>query len=885
MRDECQLAVEDALGRALRGGEAKEIEDAVNSAARKLARDDPAGWSAKSQSDRMHEAGIEAATQMTAAEALKAQRVQLKILAHDRIENQLTQGFGRLRSNAKPGSMMRVVSQLLAFDAGSRGGVGRSVESVAKGLSEDAFGRLLPLWGSVKDVAGLWQRAGVRDVIKELFGEESGNPAAKAAAEHWRTVTDELRDHANSLGAAIGKLNDWHFPQSHSQSRIAQAGGHKDPSAALERWIGDTLPLLDREKYVNADGSRMNEEQMDTFMRKAWESIAMDGMNKRELGASTRAGSSIANRGSEHREIFFKDADSYMKYQGMYGEKNLFSTLTDHIRSVTRDIALMQVLGPTPEQTFNHFNDRAMRDEINQNPSSQFNKFKQNPKSLAELNKQLYDNVSGRTQLVNERIRNVGQTFRNMEVATKLGSVAISAMGDEAGMMATAYANKLPMMEVMSRELHYMNPLNGTDRDVAGHAGLGINSQIGGLNRFSGEDLALSRGVGATNAARTVSARLATSTLHLSGAEYMWDNRRKALGSVLMSYLGKTVGEVGHFADLNQTDHGILATKGIDENVWQTWKAAQPEDWGMRNGVLTPRSIRDIPDAALKHLGDPDTLRRNAATQLMGHVLEEVGMGVMESGAREKVANPLLFGTQSGTVAGELMRSVMLFKGFSASMTMKHWARAASLPTGGSTAIYAVTLGTISALMGAAAIQLRNLVSGKDPANMVSPKFAFEAIMRGGGLGFYGDFLYSEMTSHDTSLIPALMGPLATEAETAWNLTGGNFLKAARGERTDEKANLIRWGKSEIPVINNWYTKAALDHLVWNNLQEAASPGYLSRMTAKAQNQRGTSYYWDPHDSMPSAAPDFAKAFQPEKGAEEVTKDARVVSNLIPSLE
>jgi hypothetical protein len=876
LKNDCIEAVQEALGRNLRRGESDRIEAAVNNQMRQLARQDPEGWMAKSKWERLQEASQAAAAQLSEEANLKLKRLQLQIAAHDRIENAVADMFEKLPDNAKPGARLKAMSQLLAFDAGGKGA--RSVETNAHSIAQEAFGKMMPLWTSVKGFAHLFEsHQGVSDLVHEMFGEDTGNAAAKTGAKVWRETAEELRNRANASGANIGELDGWHYPQSHSQSRVAQAGGNPhDPSAALERWISDVMPLLDRSKYVNADGTRMNEEKMHDFLLHAWESIVTDGVNKQEPGAGFGTGG-IANRGSEHRQLLFKDADSYLKYQGLYGDRNLMAVLQGHVRSMARNIALMETLGPNPEKTFKYFNDRTRQDELRMNPAAA-NKVN----SAYKLNQSLYDNVSGRSQVINQKIADVGQTFRNFETATKLGQVVITALGDEAGMSATAFANKIPWSEVLARELTYLNPAKGNDRAIAAHAGLGINSIIGGMNRFGTEDLSLAKGVGGTAKARQVTARLATATLGLSGAEAMWDMRRRALGSVLMSYLGKTVGKVEHFADLNVSDHGILANKGIDEKVWQTWRLAEPEDWGMKHGVLTPQSIRDIPDSALVHLGDPQTLRRNAATALLGHVLEEIGMGVMDSGIRERTRMNL--GTTSGTVMGELARSTMLFKGFAASMMMKHWARAGTMG-GVSSAQYAARLIVIGTILGGLATQLRNLAGGKDPANIAEPRFWGEAALRGGGMGFYGDFLYSELTSHDTSLIPALMGPLATEAETAWNLTGGNAFKAARGERTDETAALIRWGKSNIPVINNWYTKAAFDHLIWNNLQEASSPGYLDRMQMKAQATKGTTYWWDPHDSMPNAAPDFAKAWQPQRGEQQLDSIGRVASNLFPSLE
>lgn len=1158
MRDDCQFAVEDALGRPLRVGEAKGIEDQVSLQMRLLARKDPQAWSALSSAERFHQGAEAAAAAIIGDLKLKQQRVRLQIAAHDRIENALNEAFEQLPDKAKPGDMLHAVSQVLAFDAKAKGM--RSVETNATAVQSEALGRLMPLWNSVKGFAGLFENAkGVSDLVHELFGEDSGNAAAKGGAKAWAQVTDELRDRANAAGGDIGKLDEWRYPQSHSQPRIATAG--------LDKWSADIFPLLDRDKYLRTDGSRMSDDAVHEFLRNAYDSIITDGQNKVEPGKGRPGGSSVANRQSASRQIFFKDADSYMTYQGQYGDRNLWSTLTGHIRSISRDIALMETLGPNSEQTFRYFNDRTRLDELRSQPAG-----KAKIDKASKFNEALFDYVAGKREVVNQKVADVGQSFRNFETATKLGKVAITALGDEAGMSATAFANRVPWSETFSREMTYLNPSNGADRATAAHAGLGINGAIGGLNRFGQEEMQLSGGEGAAAGVRNFTSKLATGVMHASGAEAMWDTRRRALGSVLMSYLGKWTREVPNFSDINVQDHGMLATKGVTDTDWQVWRHAEPEDWGMKHGVLTPKAIAAVPDAKIDQAiapqiedihqdaqrqvddlnakidqqrtwvanraeklsawvermkarlndrslsnnrqadqirekldtlnqqiaassdyfrdtrenqvslgelrragvregrnqvatdqvatrlrqamrntdivkgalegefkerfvgqeqeinrliesgderkiafamdrsdqmfteanarltdrlagaddrltsqingavekvskmreqvqaadalwrranearpsfgqlrtqgvregraraniadlnrqlrsltsgsaeneglgefqkewderrgefqeyadraqqqmgwrqqqadrirsniepqiqGARDSARRHAATMLLGHVLEETGMGVMDTGARERVG--MTFGTKAGTAAGELTRAAFLFKSFSWSMMMKHWSRAANMPTASDRAQYAARILVTGTVLGALATQLRNLTSGKDPANIAEPQFWGESFLRGGGLGFYGDFLYSELTSHDTSLIPALMGPLATETENAWNLTGGAAFKASRGERTDEGAKAVRWAKGNIPFANMWYTQAAFDHLIWNAMQDAASPGYLDRMQSKAYAQRGTSWWWKPGDSLPTNGPDFAKAWQPDLGREQLQRIA-----------
>lgn len=243
-------------------------------------------------------------------------------------------------------------------------------------------------------------------------------------------------------------------------------------------------------------------------------------------------------------------------------------------------------------------------------------------------------------------------------------------------------------------------------------------------------------------------------------------------------------------------------------------------------------------------------------------------MGAMDTGPRQRVM--LSFGTQKGTVQGELLRSALLFKSFSASMMTKHWGRASTMPTTGAKWAYMSRLIVAGTIASAVGIEVRSLLAGQNPRNTLEPRFWGEALLRGGGLGFYGDFLYDELNSHDNTLIPSLAGPLGTTAEDVWNLTGAAAFKHGKGERTEELPNLVRFARSNIPVLNMWYTQAAMDHILWDSMQDATSPGYLDRMQAKAYNQRGTTWWWDPQDKVPQQAPDLKQAFQPERGRDQV---------------
>src|SRR3546814_3767729 len=103
--------------------------------------------------------------------------------------------------------------------------------------------------------------------------------------------------------------------------------------------------------------------------------------------------------------------------------------------------------------------------------------------------------------------------------------------------------------------------------------------------------------------------------------------------------------------------------------------------------MLTPEAIYRIPDADLADLGgNPRAIREQAATRLLGTILEETDIAVIEPGVRERAL--MMSHLQRGSLKGELTRSFFLFKSFPIAMVTRHWARALSAPTLQGTAAY-----------------------------------------------------------------------------------------------------------------------------------------------------------------------------------------------------
>lgn len=176
-------------------------------------------------------------------------------------------------------------------------------------------------------------------------------------------------------------------------------------------------------------------------------------------------------------------------------------------------------------------------------------------------------------------------------------------------------------------------------------------------------------------------------------------------------------------------------------------------------------------------------------------------------------------------------------------------------------AAYTAALAVSGTILGAIAFQTKQVVQGKDPIDMTTPKFWTRAIAQGGGAGFMGDIVLGD-TTQDRSPLDSLsrltMGPSFGSLADAWELTKGNFDEWNAGKRTHAGAEALRFAKGHLPYINLWYSRAALDHLLLHSLQENLSPGYLDRQRSKAQKDWQQGYWWTPGETAPDRAPDVS---------------------------
>jgi uncharacterized protein YjbJ (UPF0337 family) len=79
-------------------------------------------------------------------------------------------------------------------------------------------------------------KAQLKNVVREIFGEETGDASAREMSQAWKASSEYLRARFNAAGGAIPKRMDWGMPQIHDTMRVRQS--------TYEEWRDFISPRL-----------------------------------------------------------------------------------------------------------------------------------------------------------------------------------------------------------------------------------------------------------------------------------------------------------------------------------------------------------------------------------------------------------------------------------------------------------------------------------------------------------------------------------------------------------------------------------------------------------------------------------------------------------------
>lgn len=880
MKKECIEKVSLALGRQVTPAEGAEMLANVRAAMLAVKRSDPAAWDSMSRQERI-DASMKSYQEGVKAQAAKIkQRAYQAVLAQANVERSLA--THRARGYRGYSAGLQVLSE-----------VDRRVQAAQAEAVSDF---LVALDGKQKGLTGLFEDREFRNaVVREVYGVDSGSQIAKDVAKAWEEKSEALRLRFNAAGGNLGKLENY-IPQTHDTYRIRHAAQVLMGDSSVEMaakdlgnylgakvgrrpflntaeqnrryWVEFVQPMLDRERYIDINGNPMSDDDLRAMLHRVYDTIVQNGAQ--DFEGSTVAGQSAgrANRGDQHRALHFKDAESFLKYNDAFGHGTIFDSMVGSIRRTAKDTELLESLGPNPNNTVRGIERVCQADADKRHGETQGM-----PESVLAFKagvsgnffKAAWSMLNGDAAAVEPSREVIAALFggaRNIEVFSKLQSTFLSSISDIPTYFISAGLNKVPVLTAT----HNLVRAWGKDsRDIAARAGLMADALASNLGRW-----------GANNVGSGWTGMLADATMKYSLLDAFTNGVRQASMINMMGTMADLVKHDWHSLDAFQQTQ--INRIGVTERDWEIWHAAKPYTQGGAK-YLTRQDIRDVlnahaEDAGLTLVPDdapkPPTEREveHAVTSYMAFLRDESGIASLApdlgTRAMANIAGP------RGTIQGEIMRSFMLFKSFPIGFMRRHLERFRDLPTTADRMRYAAAIITATTLAGAISVQLKALAAGRDLQDPESKEFWLQAASTGGGAGFLTDLIVAGMDGENAYGSPnflRFMGPVAGTMLDSWDVAKTYYNEAGGGlynRKASADAKALRFVRGHLPFVNLWYLKGVVDRAVYNDLMEAASPGYNARVQGWAKKNLGQYYWWSPRKIVPQRAPRIAK--QPNRG-------------------
>ena len=451
-----------------------------------------------------------------------------------------------------------------------------------------------------------------------------------------------------------------------------------------------------------------------------------------------------------------------------------------------------------------------------------------------------YEAMSGQAELVKSQFwADVMGSIRSLNSAAKLpGAVIASVPGDSVNALLAEFHNGMMpgriikgMLAAVSRgpwseqkqlaqrlmvTAHAVQDMNHTSRFYVG--------QIEGFQRIKG---------------------FSTSVIRAGGLQYWSDLIKRTFSLEMLATLaersGKSLAELRAGGRLGGDPKlaAFLEKYGIDDFAWDHIRQSQQLDVNGAKFV------------------DPVALDPKIRERLLEGIIAERRYALVEPSARVR-ALTTGGGLPRGSFYGEVARNAFLFKSFSFSMMETWMARAATQGTAGAAMSVGTQLALMTTFAGAAVIQLKSLLAGKDVQDMSTPSFWVRAVVEGGGIGPLGGALTltSESKGYERGAVGELvLGPVGGTLEDV-AILAGQAIKGAHGKETIAGRATVRTLKHLTPAT--FYTKLASDRLIWDQLQKYLDPQYgksFERTRKAVREQTGAKFWWGPGEAAPTRAP------------------------------
>lgn len=684
------------------------------------------------------------------------------------------------------------------------------------------------------DIADSLWRIGMDKPLDGLSKE------AVAIAKIMQKYQETARIDANRAGAFIRKLPGYVVRQSHDPYKIQRAG--------FQQWRDEILPLLDERTFEAGS-------DVDGFLLATYNGLVSGVHLKVSTGQPNgfKGPRNLAKKVSAERVLHFKDGLAWNQYNKVYGTGSLREAFIGGLDRSGDSTGMMRRLGTNPESNWNAALDELQMD-LKNDPEG-LRKFQQDRNGLLKTR---FSEVDGTSRMaVNHVGARVAANLRAWQSMAKLGGAVISAVTDLPVAASEMRYQGKGMLSSMGTLIGGMvkGRKPAEQREILSTLGVFFDSVRGEVvSKFSADD--------------TLGGKMSRAQqlfFKLNGLTW-WTDTMRSTSALMMSHhlaYNRTLNWDQMNPDLRRT----LELFDFDAGKWDLVRGTGAKLADGRE-YMTTQGIDDIADADLagylaskgRTVNDAaiGELREELRGSLRSYITDRSSYAVIEPDARTRAM--MRRGTQPGTVVGELLRFVGQFKAFPVAILQKSFGRELygrgyqpgayganpgreliqAMRSGNGEKLGVAQLMLWTTLFGYGAMAAKDVLKGREPRPADDPKTWVAAMLQGGALGLYGDFLFGEANRFGGGLTQSLSGP------TLGLIDGGYDLFARMRDGDDAAAASFRFAIQNTPFANLFYTRTAMDYLFLHSVQEALNPGALRRMERRIEKENAQQFLLRP---------------------------------------
>lgn len=720
-----------------------------------------------------------------------------------------------------------------------------SLEGKARGLRRYFNWRLSSfLKEHHRDILGRVKNpAGLKDIVRELHGEASGNPTAKVTAQAVKAALEDLRLMFNEAGGLIGKLDDWGLPHAHNRRAVTKAG--------FDRWYAEINESINWERmtdhltgkpFQEAGGPPPSEAIKRTVLKSVYDNIAF-GKQSREAVYGRPQGAAMYRQMSEHRVLHFRSADDWITYNRKFGTGDPFKSLMSHVHKMTRDIAVMQEFGPSPHLGQDYMRQYAETRARNLGDEALADKVRSDATRAQKMLAVMMGHGEANTALQHS-IATFFSSTRHVITSAFLDRAIVSSMSDLNTMRLAAQSMQMNPANVVARHVKLM--ADSMSREEAMRAGWIWDT-------ISDAGTAMAR-LQHEIAPAELAERLSSASMRAQWLAFWTDTARVAFQMEMAGYIAWFSGRA--LKDVDEPLRSLLMRRGITEKQWAAF--TNPEHmFKAGNGATFASPMwwlesTDLPKAEAWDIFEKVQSLIEEQTEFAVPTQSLYARSFLETSA------------PPGSVPYEIAKSALMFKSFTATFTVNQWRRMMAQQTMQGRVMYGLNLAAGATVMGAMALQVGDIMLGRDPQDMTNPMFWARASTKGGGFGIMGDIISTGQSSWGGGFMSWAGGPIPQAAQDMWDLTFKNGAAVLAGEDANFAKDLARMGKRYLPLGQTPAVGPAIDRLLWDQMQLFLDPDSVDAMakaSQKRQNLTGAGEFWIPGEAAPSRLPNLGTAF------------------------